>query len=73
MNKELSCATIRGQSGPGGNGSKRVLRVPQSSSITGTSPSVSLVSYTGHSVVRSYPSAEVETVYSTDRNNASAS
>ena len=35
------------QSGPGRNGDEEVLRIPQSSSITGTSPSDFLVSYPG--------------------------
>ena len=37
-----------GQSGPGSNGNEGVLRIPQSSSITGTLPSDCLVSYPGH-------------------------
>ena len=40
----LSSATTPGQSGPGSNGHEGVLRIPQSSSITGTWPSNSLVS-----------------------------
>ena len=40
-----------GQSGPGSDGNKRVLRIPQSSSITRTSPSDCLVSYPGHLLV----------------------
>ena len=44
----LSGATIPGQSGPGSNGNEGVLRIPQSSSITGTSPSDCLVLYPGH-------------------------
>ena len=39
-----------GQSGPGSNGNERVLCIPQSPSITGTSPSDCLVSYPGQSV-----------------------
>ena len=35
----LSGTTIPGQSGPGSDGIKGVLRIPQSSSITGNSPS----------------------------------
>ncbi len=35
----ISGATSPGQSGPGSDGNKGVLRIPQSSSITGTSPS----------------------------------
>ena len=34
-----------GQNGPGSNGNKGVLHIPQNSSITGTSPSDYLVSY----------------------------
>ena len=37
-------ATFPGQSGPWSNGNEGVLRIPQSSSITGTSPSDCLVS-----------------------------
>ena len=59
--------TTPGQSGPGNDGNEGVLRIPQSSSIAGTSPSDCLVSYAGHSLVGggSYPSAEVQSVYST--------
>ena len=42
-----------------------VLCIPQSSSITGTSPSDCLVFYPGHSLGESYPSAEMQSVYST--------
>ena len=45
----LSDATIPDLSGPGGNGNKGVLRIPQSFSITGSSPSNYLVSYPGRS------------------------
>ena len=44
----LSGASTPGQSGPGRNGNEGVLHIPQSSSITGTSPSDCLVSYPGH-------------------------
>ena len=54
-----------GQSGPGSNGDEGVLRIPQGPSITGTSPSDCLVSYPGRSLEGSYPSAEVQSVYST--------
>ena len=37
-------------SGPGSDGNEGVLRIPQSSSITGTSPSDCSVSYPGHSL-----------------------
>ena len=56
----LSSATILGHSGPGSDGNKRVLHIPQSSSITGTSPSDYSVSYPGYSL----PSAEHQSVYS---------
>ena len=46
----LSGATTPGQNGPGSDGNEGVLRIPQSSSITGTSPSDCLVSYPGHSL-----------------------
>ena len=42
-----------------------VLRISQSPSITGTSPSDCFVSYPGHSLGGSYPSAEMQSVYST--------
>ena len=42
-----------------------MLCTPQSSSITGTSPSDYLVSYPGLSLWGSYPPAEVQLVYST--------
>ena len=54
-----------GQSGPGGDGNEGVLCIPQSSSIAVTTPSDCLVSYTGHSLGGSYPSAEKQSVYST--------
>ena len=49
IDRTPSGATISGQSGPGSNGNERVLRIPQSTCITGTSPSDCLVSYPGHS------------------------
>ena len=62
----LSSATTPGQSGPGSDSTEGVHRIPQSSRITGTSPSDCLVSYTGLSFGGwSYPSAEVQSVYST--------
>ena len=54
----LSGATIPGQSGPGSDGNEGVLRIPQSSSITGASLSDCLVPY-------ARPSAEKQSVYST--------
>ena len=61
----LSGATTLGQSGPGSDGNEGVLHIPQSSSTAGTSPSDCLVSYPGHSLGGSYPSAEVKSVHST--------
>ena len=63
--RTLSGATSPGLSGPGNDGIKGVLQIPQSSSINGTSPSDCLVSYLGHSFGESYPSAEKQSVYST--------
>ena len=65
IDKTLSDATTLGQSGLGSNGNEGVLYIPQSSSITWTSPSDCLVSYPGPSLRRSYPSAEMQSVYST--------
>ena len=44
----LSGATTLGKSGPGSDGNEGVFRIPQSSSIAGTSPLDCLVSYPGH-------------------------
>ena len=67
IDRTLSGATTPGQSGPGSDGIEGVLRIPQSSSITGTSPSDCLVAYPRHSYVAggSYLSAEKQLVYST--------
>ena len=48
IDKTLSGATTPGQSEPGSNSNKGVLRIPQSSNITGASPSDCLVSDLGH-------------------------
>ena len=53
------------QSEPGSNDNEGVLRITQSPSITGTSPSDCLVLYPGHSLGKSYPSAEMQSVYPT--------
>ena len=65
IGRQWSGATTLGQSGPGSEGSEGVLCIPQSSCITGTSPLDCLVSYPGHSLGESYPSAEKQSVYST--------
>ena len=49
IDKTLSGATTLGQCGPGSDGNKGVLNIPQNSSITGASPSDCLVSYLEHS------------------------
>ena len=54
IDKALSGATTPDLSGPGSNGDKEVVFISQSSSITGASPSDC-----------SYPSAEMQSVYST--------
>ena len=58
---------LRGQSGPESDGNEGVVHIPQSSSITGTSPSYCLVSYPGHSLGGggSYPLCREAVVYST--------
>ena len=61
---DLSIAIIQGQSGPGSDGNKGLLRILQSSSITGGSPSDCLVSYPGNSSGESDPSAEMQSVHS---------
>ena len=55
MDRALSDATTQGQSGPGSDDYEGVLRIPQSSSTAGTSPSDCLVSYPGHSLVGVLP------------------
>ena len=88
IHRPQSGATTPGQSGPGSN--EGVFRIPQSVSVTETSPLDYLVSYSAHllggwgltpllicircilqpqptwpSLGESYPSAEVQSVYST--------
>ena len=69
INITLSGATTPGQSGPGSDGNKGVLRIPQSYTITGALWSDFLVSYLGHSLGESYFSAETQSVYSTAPND----
>ena len=66
IDRTLSGTTTSSQSGPGGDDNEGKLCIPQSSSITGASPSDCLVSYTGHSLDRwgSYSSAEMHSIYS---------
>ena len=65
IDSTLLGATTLGQNGPGSNGSKGVLHIPQSSSITEASLLDPLESCQGHSLEESYPSTEMQLVYST--------
>ena len=66
MDSIMSGATTPDQSRLGSDDNEGALCIPQSSNITETLPSDCLVSYLGHSSVgRSYPSAEMLSVYST--------
>ena len=68
IERTLSGANTPSQSGPGSDSSEGILRIPQRSGITGTSPSDCLMSYPRHSlrgVGENYPSAEMQSVYST--------
>ena len=60
-----SGATTPDQSGPGSDSNEGVIRIPQISSITGASASGFWVSYPGHWLVGGYPSAEIQSLYST--------
>ena len=51
------------QNGAESDGNKGILKIPQSSSISRASLSDALVSYSGHPLVRSYPSAEIQSEY----------
>ena len=63
IDRTLSGATTPGQSRTESDGNEKVLRILQSTSITGTSPLFSVISRT--LVVEGYPSAVVQSVYST--------
>ena len=62
--RNLSSATTPSQSGPGRDGNEGLLHIPQSSSIAEASTSDYLVSYPEHSLGKSYPSVEKQSVYS---------
>ena len=64
IDRTLSDATTLGQSEPGRDGSEGVICISQSSSITEASPSDCSASYPVHSLVKSYPSKEMQSVYS---------
>ena len=59
INGILSGTTTPGQNEPGSHGIESVLHILQSFSITRASPSDGLMLYAGHSLVGSYPSAEM--------------
>ena len=63
IDQTLSGAITPGQSGPESDGNEGVLCIPQSSSMTGISPTIVL--YLGHLLEVSYPSAKKQPVYST--------
>ena len=65
MYRALSGAITPGQSGPGSDGNEETHRIPQSSSIMGALLSNFLVSYPGPSLMAGYPSAEMQSMYST--------
>ena len=60
MDKILLGATIPNQSGPGNDGNRGVLCIPQSSCITGAPTSDCLMSYPEQLLVESYTSAEMQ-------------
>ena len=64
IDKTLSGATTLGQSGPGSDANEEVLCIPQYSRITKVSPLDQFMSYLGHSMGKSHPSAEIQWVYS---------
>ena len=64
MDKTLSGATIPSQSKPGSNGNEGAPLIRQTSRSEAP-PSDCLVSYTGHSLRRYCPSAEMPSVYPT--------
>ena len=65
IDRTPSGASTLGHSGPESDGNEWMIRIPQSSSFTRTSPSDCLVSYAGHSLGggESYPSAKKQLVY----------
>ena len=64
IDRTLLGATTLGQSVPESNGNEGVLYIPQISKA-GVLPSNGLMSYPGHLLGVSYPSAEMQLVYST--------
>ena len=64
IDRTLSGATNSSQSGPGSDGNKGELHIPQRTGITGASLSDCFMSDPGYSLGESYPSAEMLLVYS---------
>ena len=64
IDRTLSGATIPGQSGPGSDSNEGVFHITQSSSISGALRSDCLVLYPGQWLEESYPSTEMQSVYS---------
>ena len=64
IDRTLSGATTPGQSGPRSDANEDVFCISQSSSITESSALDCLVAYPGHPLGESYPSAEMQLVYS---------
>ena len=60
IDRTLLGPTTPSQSGPGSDDNEGALPIPQSSSITGASPSECLMSYLGISLEESLPSAEMQ-------------
>ena len=70
IDRTISGATTPGQRGPGNDGNRWVLCIPQSFRFTGAAPLDCLLSYPGHSFEESYLSVEIKLVYSAaDRAN----
>ena len=67
IDKIISGAITPGQSVPGSDGNEGVLRIPQSSSITGASPSDCLVSCPGDTLVLLLCRAIVGVFYTSSR------
>ena len=67
IDRTLSGANTPGQSGPVSIGNEGVLCFPQSSRISWAPPSDGLISYSGHSLGVSYPSTDLQSMYSADR------
>ena len=64
IDRILLGAITPGQSGPGSNGNERVLYIPQISKVEGLLSNC-LMSYLAHSLGDFYPSAEIQSVFST--------